>query len=102
MKRIKDPVQPDGRYSNLGLLDSLGAVSSLVPDGACFGDKTCQQNRAAQTQAQQTAAQAQLLTAQNQAKATQSQTTIIVIVAVTFVVLAAVGGFIYLKSKKAV
>ncbi len=94
-----------GSHSNLtGALAGslLGAVSSLIPAGACFGDANCQANRAAQAATEQTQAQAQLIAAQNAQKATQSQITVTLIISGVLLLIAAVGGFVYLKSKNKV
>lgn len=85
----------EGEYRNVfgAILSAVGgAASSIVPTGgACFGDKTCQENRAAATQAQLTAAQAEL-------EGTRNNVTIIIIVSVLVLVLAGIGAFIYLKK----
>jgi hypothetical protein len=77
----------------LGLAGSV--AGSLIPEGACFGDKACQKNREAQLALAQTQAQTQYLNAQNQGK-----TNWVLILVVVGVFVIAGGGLVFLLKNK--
>jgi hypothetical protein len=71
MEKTSNTTLPQWSNFFQALTSAVTSVGGIIPEGACFGSASCQENREQLTQAQLLSAQAQLV--QAQANAAQAQ-----------------------------